>query len=264
MQMNNNNNFLTIAEAARFLSVSKTSLRRWSNDGRLPCYRLGPRSERRFREDDLLAFVAGSNDSTDMGSESVIEQCKGTAGTMPHVHLCTMFRNQDEQWHQLRPHLLAHLGVRDRIVYAYHGERPDVLERLLGEGIDFRELIEKGRLQLVSCSDCYLLESRFDVGRMLDICTDTISRYFANGTEKLLLIGEMEWYLSGLPGCEEIIKYESALDKLLQKYSHVTTICQYSLTTFPATVIYDSLCVHPYVQKSDCLISGLDTIPEPT
>src|SRR5258706_5072296 len=48
---------LDIREAAAFLRVSETSLRRWTNAGRLPCLRIGGRRERRFRRTDLLTFL---------------------------------------------------------------------------------------------------------------------------------------------------------------------------------------------------------------
>src|SRR2546429_6481051 len=48
---------LDIKQAARFLKVSETSLRRWTNSGRLACLRVGHRRERRFRRKDLLAFA---------------------------------------------------------------------------------------------------------------------------------------------------------------------------------------------------------------
>jgi excisionase family DNA binding protein len=48
---------LDISEAARFLRVSETSLRRWTNAGHLGCLRVGRRRERRFRRADLLAFL---------------------------------------------------------------------------------------------------------------------------------------------------------------------------------------------------------------
>src|SRR5712692_8770713 len=48
---------LDIREAAEFLRVSETSLRRWTNAGRLSCLRIGGRRERRFRRADLLAFI---------------------------------------------------------------------------------------------------------------------------------------------------------------------------------------------------------------
>src|SRR5688572_10168717 len=48
---------LDIEQAARFLNVSETSLRRWTNAGRLACLRVGRRRERRFRTADLLSFM---------------------------------------------------------------------------------------------------------------------------------------------------------------------------------------------------------------
>src|SRR5688572_5030270 len=53
----NPDDLLDIKEAAAFLHVSGTSLRRWTNEGLLPCLRVGRRRERRFRRSDLLAFM---------------------------------------------------------------------------------------------------------------------------------------------------------------------------------------------------------------
>src|SRR5256885_9380666 len=55
--MQRDTELLDIREAAEFLRVSETSLRRWTNAGRLPCLRIGGRRERRFRRADLLAFM---------------------------------------------------------------------------------------------------------------------------------------------------------------------------------------------------------------
>ena len=54
--------FLNIGRAADFLGVSQASLRAWSNDGRLPVYRT-PGGQRRFRVEDLEAFVASMRQS---------------------------------------------------------------------------------------------------------------------------------------------------------------------------------------------------------
>ena len=57
LTMSDSEPLLDIEQAARFLNVSETSLRRWTNDGRLACLRVGRRRERRFRRSDLLAFM---------------------------------------------------------------------------------------------------------------------------------------------------------------------------------------------------------------
>src|SRR2546430_13802026 len=48
---------LDIAQAAAFLHVSPMSLRRWTNSGRLSCFRVGGRRERRLPRADLLALL---------------------------------------------------------------------------------------------------------------------------------------------------------------------------------------------------------------
>lgn len=50
------NQMLTIAEASRLLHVHANTLRRWNEQGMLPCYRVGTRGDRRFRLPDLLDF----------------------------------------------------------------------------------------------------------------------------------------------------------------------------------------------------------------
>lgn len=49
---------LTLEEVAAFLRVSTATVRRWTNDGRLPCYRFGPSRQRRFSRESMLAFIA--------------------------------------------------------------------------------------------------------------------------------------------------------------------------------------------------------------
>lgn len=48
----------TLEEVAAFLRVSTATVRRWTNTGLLPCYRLGGNRERRFSKEQVLAFVA--------------------------------------------------------------------------------------------------------------------------------------------------------------------------------------------------------------
>ena len=49
---------LTITEVARLLNVHINTLRRWSDSGLIRAYRIGPRADRRFREDDITCFLA--------------------------------------------------------------------------------------------------------------------------------------------------------------------------------------------------------------
>ena len=48
---------LGVREAAELLGVHANTLRRWSSRGLLKSYRVGPRGDRRFRQEDLDAFL---------------------------------------------------------------------------------------------------------------------------------------------------------------------------------------------------------------
>lgn len=53
-------NMVTLEEAAQRLRVSRATLYRWSREGRLKLYRLGPRATR-IREEDLARMEEGAS-----------------------------------------------------------------------------------------------------------------------------------------------------------------------------------------------------------
>jgi len=67
---------LTTSEVAAILNVHINTIRRWSNQGSLKAYQLGPRGDRRFRKEDIDEFLAihrNHNDGNDIliGSEEL-------------------------------------------------------------------------------------------------------------------------------------------------------------------------------------------------
>jgi excisionase family DNA binding protein len=55
----NATDWLTLGQAARYLGVAQSTIRKWSDQGRLPAF-YTPGGHRRYRLRDLDAFVAGS------------------------------------------------------------------------------------------------------------------------------------------------------------------------------------------------------------
>jgi len=55
---------LTTSEVAAILNVHINTIRRWSNQGTLKAYQLGPRGDRRFRREDIDEFLAGHRSKT--------------------------------------------------------------------------------------------------------------------------------------------------------------------------------------------------------
>src|SRR5688572_26613271 len=101
---------LDIEQAARFLNVSETSLRRWTNDGRLACLRVGRRRERRFRRVDLLGF---------MEQEPAVQARGDGNPAAAGVHLCGLYSSDVGR-------------VEQAVAFLAEGFRPGTVSYLVG------------------------------------------------------------------------------------------------------------------------------------
>ncbi|MFC1848528.1 helix-turn-helix domain-containing protein [Chloroflexota bacterium] len=62
--MGNNTQFgsmLTVREVSQLLHVHSNTLRRWSDQGIIKAYRIGPRGDRRFRAEDIAVLLLEEN-----------------------------------------------------------------------------------------------------------------------------------------------------------------------------------------------------------
>jgi excisionase family DNA binding protein len=59
-----NGNLLTVTQVAELLNAHPHSVRRWADSGLLDCYRIGFRGDRRFKPDDVDAFLLARIDNS--------------------------------------------------------------------------------------------------------------------------------------------------------------------------------------------------------
>lgn len=59
--VNRAEHYLTSRELASLLNVHINTVRRWSDQGALQAYRLGPRGDRRFSRESIATFLARSD-----------------------------------------------------------------------------------------------------------------------------------------------------------------------------------------------------------
>ena len=250
--------FLTIKEAAEFLHVSEVSLRRWTNSGKLRCFRVGGRNERRFLVEDLLALMPSVDrwpELQQVYQTETVDDLDGTDSIERHISL--FFRNAEEQWQMLRPYILDHLSAGAPVIYLQHStSSEELMERLRAEGLPLDKLIARGLLRVLPPAQSYLLPGRFEAQRMLDFLEMTIEAALETGHKRMLLTGEMTWSLPATPGSEEMMKYEELLNPMVDEYPGVTIVCQYDLKSFDGVAILDALLTHPCVHVSGRRASG--------
>ncbi|HEY7613008.1 MAG TPA: MEDS domain-containing protein [Gemmatimonadales bacterium] len=219
---------LDIEQAARFLNVSETSLRRWTNDGRLACLRVGRRRERRFRMADLLAFLEGQP----AGSSR-------TAGSMPHgTHLCGLYSSDEGQVGQAVAFFAG--GFPPRSVSFLVGT-PETRGRILvGLEREYPELaivVAEGRLVMSDYAP--------NTSAQLAWWETQIGLAVRRGATQVRAIGDAGAFVS-TASSEELAGYEAEFDRRIAGRFPVIAMCQYDVRQFSGLSLLDTLKSHPH------------------
>jgi excisionase family DNA binding protein len=259
--MSGTRQLLTIEEAARYLNVSKTSLRRWTNSGRLRCHRVGVRGERRFAVADLEEFLVGARGEAAVrgvaGPLAVLDEAAANGAVR---HVCSHVRDVEESWRLFLPYFRHHAECGAPVVYIHDATSREQFEAFVrAAGWDPEELTARGLLRLLHSSQAYLRTGTFSADGMLAFIEAAIEDARARGHEKALVSGEMTWSLAGAPGSSEMIAYEARLNDLLLTYPDVTIVCHYSTERFGAELTVDAMRAHPFVQLPERLFPGFYT-----
>lgn len=257
--MNDTRRLLTLEEAAQYLGVSKTSLRRWTKDGQLSCHRIGMRAERRFDQEMLEEFLLRRSVGAAVATPdiSIVDAVQQAAQGGSHKHVCLYFRNPSEQWEAFRSYFLGHYRANLPTTYLYHAStREHLMECVRNEGIDPQDAIDRGLLRLVSAQESYLRQGAFSADFMISFMRLILVRMRADGFHKHLITAEMDWFFTDIVGREEIHAYERRLNKLLDDAPEVTIVCQYDVTRFDGEGVLQACGTHPLIHLDERVRQG--------
>jgi len=221
---------LDIKQAADFLRVSETSLRRWTNSGRLPCLRVGHRRERRFRRADLLAFAE---------QQPGVHARAGTAWRVGGVggHLLGVY-GSDHGRADLATSFIAD-GLREGSVcflLATREVQSDVSRQLRDRGDAARARLGDGSLQMSE-----YLGSIDEQLQYLESCFDVALR---RGATSMCVVGDVLAFKDAI-SMDGLVEYEARYDARIARRYPVMTLCQYDARGFSASDMLGCLKVHP-------------------
>jgi excisionase family DNA binding protein len=217
---------LDIKGAARFLGVSTTSLRRWTNTGRLACLRVGGRRERRFRLADLVAFLqdqpARPHESASAPRVSDHVSIGGMA--LPYgTHLCGLYSTNEGRTRLAVSFLAGGLGPGS-VCYLV-ADRAVQQETLAQLGMDHGALqreIAAGRLVLVEhAATGQAQQKNFE---------ELFVAAIAGGARSLRLVGDV-WGIATKLTRDDLVEFEQAHDQMSRRFPLVS-LCLYDVRRF--------------------------------
>lgn len=237
--MTDSEQLLDIEQAARFLNVSETSLRRWTNAGRLACLRVGRRRERRFRREDLLSFME-SQPAVGSAAEPrpaedgrmIIDGVAVRLGT----HLCGLYDSDEGRIRQAADFLAG--GCRPGcagFLVAKPEDRARTLAALERADPAARLDIEAGRLEVGEYAPG--LEAQ------LTWWETRIPAAIAAGATSVRVVGDIQGFAEKV-SLEENLAYEAAYDRRIARRFPVVTLCQYDVRRFSSPVVLECLKLH--------------------
>jgi len=192
-------------------------------------------------------------------------------------HLCSIYRDKDEQLSVIIPFLKGGLRRNERCIYIVDENTKEDISRILqGGGYDLEKgLARTGQLQFFTKEDSYLKDGNFDPDKVINLLKLAQEDALENGYDGLRVTGEMTWVLTRLPGTEKLIEYESKLNYFLPS-SSTSALCQYNekkhseailagvLLTHPKVVLYGKVYDNPYYSHPDVFLAKKDAKVEQT
>jgi len=239
--MSDPNELLDIHDAGEFLSVSETSLRRWTNAGALPCLRVGRRRERRFRRADLLAFMeqqplrvnhGDAAPGDDPSSRRVEEPITLTQGS----HLCGFYDSDlgratlavgfllDGLREGSMVYLVASARSTKHILKYLKQKRPSMERDIAGGKLLVSEYAKSPRSQIK------------DFERRLSAAAKA-------GTQSFRVFGDT-WEMRKRTTAAGFVEYETGYDQFIARGFPVVTICAYDVRRFSGVDVLDALKAH--------------------
>ena len=238
--MTDETDLLDIAEAARFLNVSETSLRRWTNSGALQCLRVGRRRERRFRRADLLAFTEQQpsrwGHAETPPSVSAARPLDDSITVTRGGHLCALYDSELGR---------ATLAVRFILEGLQEGSMVYVVAsaRATNQLLRYLEKKRPSIQQDLSAGKLVLGEYQKTARTQIRDFEVQLDKAAAAGTQSFRVFGDA-WEMRKKGSAQRFADYEAAYDQFIVRHYPVVTVCAYDVRRFSGVEVLEALKVH--------------------
>lgn len=222
---------LNIKEAAEFLNVSEMTVRRWTNNGLLNCYRVGGRRARRFRIEDLTDFI-----ETDQVTAATAMVALGVenAAVPGQSHITHLSTEENEALEVAAAYILEGLRGNETVFVVAPGEKTGpTMNALHRQDASIAESSTAGQLHFSQGRDSPELHRKY----LADLAARSQGRF--------RVFGDMTWTRGKHWRTEDLYRLEKSMHRTDDIKGGIF-LCQYAVDRFTGKEIMMALETHSH------------------
>lgn len=146
----------------------------------------------------------------------------------------------------MTPFIVASLQRGEQVVQLVADpdrQRAVIVAEARGSGLDVAAAVASRRLDIRPWNEAYLNGGTFNAARMLGYIRRTLRASAAVDVPARRLIGDMTWASAAVPGFDELVEYERALNRITGRPG-ITVICAYHASHHDPQTIEAVLAAH--------------------
>lgn len=183
-------------------------------------------------------------DTADRGVELQLESALLRAAD----HVGVFYRGDEERDAFVIPLVGAALAADCGVIYVCDRSTPrEVADQLRGAGVgadvDVVDAMAREQVRIVSSSEVYVADGRFDPRHTVEFYADGLARSARGGYPATCVVGEMSWSLNGCPGTDRLLEYEARYAEEFGSAAAIT-LCLYDLEQTRGEQLFDLLRLH--------------------
>lgn len=168
------------------------------------------------------------------------------------THICAFFDTEKQEYDCLVPYFSEGLMQGEQVVTirdaAECNRHTDELRKRMPGAVD--PAIRANQLRVVASEETYLTGGCFEAERMYSMLETVLGESEAGPFSRVRTCGDMNWALRDMPGTDELMEYESRVNKLTTEHD-CTLMCVYDVNKFSGRAVMDVLATHPMVVMGD-------------
>lgn len=233
---------LNLKQAARMLNASEVSLRRWTNSGDLACVRIGPKRERRFRQEDIAAFLGARSSAT----APAVTEPPAAHETRVYIegiaiehgsHICALYDSDKGQQKLALPFLADGLQAGESCCLV---AAPDDQSRILTQLATLRRGLDDD----MRTGQLVVMEGMASGTAMLERLEEMFLQATRSSKRFIRLLGDMSWSSYQGLDSDALMAFEMRYTHSLARRFPVVSLCQYDARRFSGLDVLQALKCH--------------------